>query len=125
MTGNQIFEIAASYFTQTRLESEDLQPFVPMWLNVLLEESLPYENALRLYEGKEVLKQAPFLTQEKMNEEIPYASCILRTALPYGLASDFWRDDDNDYRTNEFRARYISALQDTLKTQAQPIQNIY
>ena len=50
---------------------------------------------------------------------------ILRTALPYGLASEFWRDDDNDYRTQDFRAKYISALGELQQATPEPIADVY
>ena len=125
MTGNDIFDSAAVYLTQTREDSDDLAAFVPLWLNVLLEECLPYENQLRRMAGQEALEKAPRVTAETMGETIPYQESILRTALPYGLASDFWRDDDNDYRANDFRAKYVSALNDLLRTEGEPIRDVY
>ena len=110
MTGNDVFAAAAAYLSQSTADSEDLAPFVPLWLNVLLAECLPYENMLRARQGMELLAEAPRLSQGAMDTDIPYREVILRTALPYGLASEFWRDDDNDYRTQDFRAKYISAL---------------
>ena len=47
MTGNEVFAAAAAYLAQTRPDSEEWKPFVPHWLNLLLQESLPYENAWR------------------------------------------------------------------------------
>ena len=125
MTGNDIFATAAAYLSQSVEDSEDLAPFVPLWLNVLLAECLPYENMLRTQQGMEPLAEAPRLTQDAMDADIPYREVILRTALPYGLASEFWRDDDNDYRTQDFRAKYISALADLQKATPEPIADVY
>lgn len=125
MTGNEVFEAAAAYLAQTRPDSEEWKPFVPHWLNLLLEESLPYENAWRTMQGLELLEKAPFLTQDDMDEPLEYHEALVRIALPYGLASDFWRDDDNDYRANDFRARYVAALEDCLRGEPQAIQDVY
>ena len=125
MTGNEVFAAAAAYLAQTRPDSEEWKPFVPHWLNLLLQESLPYENAWRTIQGMELLKEAPILTQERMDEPLVYHEALVRTALPYGLARDFWRDDDNDYRANDFRARYIAALEDCLQAEAQTVKDCY
>ena len=125
MTGNEVFAAAAAYLAQTRPDSEEWKPFVPHWLNLLLEESLPYENAWRTMQGLELLETAPCLTQDTMDEPLEYHEALVRIALPYGLASDFWRDDDNDYRANDFRARYVSALEDCLRGEPQPIEDVY
>ena len=125
MTGNDVFAAAAAYLSQSTADSEDLAPFVPLWLNVLLAECLPYENMLRARQGMEPLAEAPRLAQGAMDTDIPYREVILRTALPYGLASEFWRDDDNDYRTQDFRAKYISALGELQQTAPEPIADVY
>lgn len=125
MTGNEVFDAAAAYLAQTRQDSEEWKPFVPHWLNLLLEESLSYENAWRTMNGLELLQTAPCLTQDTMDEPLEYHEALVRIALPYGLASDFWRDDDNDYRANDFRARYVSALEDCLRGEPQPIEDVY
>ena len=125
MTGNDVFAAAAAYLSQSTADSEDLAPFVPLWLNVLLAECLPYENMLRAQHGMEPLAEAPRLTQGAMDTDIPYREVILRTALPYGLASEFWRDDDNDYRTQDFRAKYISALGELQQATPEPIADVY
>lgn len=125
MTANQIFETAAAYLTQSMADSDDLAEFVPMWLSVLLAESLPTENQLRRWEGREELAAAPLVTAGTMGEDIPYHEDILRIALPYGLAGDFWRDDDDDYRANDFRARYISALSDAIRAEGESVRDVY
>ena len=80
MTGNDVFAGAAAYLSQSTADSEDLAPFVPLWLNVLLAECLPYENMLRAQQGMEPLAEAPRLTQGAMDTDIPYREVILRTA---------------------------------------------
>lgn len=125
MTGNDLFAISASYLSQSAADSEDIAEFVPYWLNVLLAETLPTENQLRAMDGRPALERAPFITQETMGEEIPYTERLMRVALPYGLASDMLRDDDNDYRCQDFRQKYVLALSDVLQAKAEPIQDCY
>ena len=125
MTANEIFDTAAGWMAQTRTDSDDLAPFVPGMLNVLLEEALPYENALRRFEGKDELAAAPKVTEETMDQPIDYHEVLLRVAMPYGLAADFYRDDENYAVMDDFRGRFVTALADSIKTAAEPVEDLY
>lgn len=125
MTPNDIFKTAAAYISQSVADSDDLTDFVPMWLNVLLAEALPYENALRVWDGEEALSAAPILTAAEMDTELAWHDDIVRIALPYGLAADFERDDDNNYRDSLFRQKYVAALQDSQRAAAAAIEDVY
>lgn len=125
MTGNDIFETAAGWMAQTRTDSDDLAPFVPGMLNVLLEEALPYENALRRFEGKAELEAAPKVTSETMDQQLDYHEVLLRVALPYGLAADFYRDDENYAVMDDFRGRFVTALTDSIKAEGETVKDLY
>ena len=125
MTANEIFDTAAGWMAQSRADSDDLAPFVPGMLNVLLEEALPYENALRRFEGKAELQQAPRVTSETMDQQIDFHDALLRIALPYGLAADFYRDDENYAVMDDFRSRFVTALTDSIKTAAEAVEDLY
>ena len=125
MTANEIFDTAAGWMAQTRTDSDDLAPFVPGMLNVLLEEALPYENALRRFEGKDELTAAPKVTEETMDQPIDYHEVLLRVAMPYGLAADFYRDDENYAVMDDFRGRFVTALADSIKATAEPVEDLY
>lgn len=125
MTANEIFDTAAGWMAQTRTDSDDLAPFVPGMLNVLLEEALPYENALRRFEGKDELAAAPKVTAETMDQPIDYHEVLLQIALPYGLAADFYRDDENYAVMDDFRGRFVTALTESIKAAAEPVEDLY
>lgn len=125
MTGNELFALSAGYLSQTLSDSDDIADFVPGWLNVLLAEALPTENQLRTLEGLPPLETAPRFTKDTMDEEIPYSDLIVEVALPYGLASDMLRDDDNDYRCQDFRQKYILALNEIMQARPEPVQDCY
>ena len=125
MSGNDIFALAAAYLGQSVDESADVAALVPCWLSVLLAEALPTENQLRALDGRPALEQAPALTQGDMDGEIPYADSLVRVALPYGLASDMLRDDDNDYRCQDFRQKYVLALAEAVRAGSEPVRDVY
>lgn len=123
MTAQDIYSLALSFLSETTQETNDVQQFTLGWLNLLLQESLPYENAYRQVHRQEILKQAPQLTT--FNDEVPYNDNITRIALPYGLASYYFIDDDNDYRAQDFRGRYINALAECVPYEQSDICDVY
>ncbi len=125
MTANEVFALAAGWLVQTPEESDDVKPFVPGMLNVLLAEALPYENALRRQEGLEELKEAPKVTAASMEEEIDYRPVLLRIALTYGLAADFCRAAENNAMMDDFRAKYVTALWESQQAKSETIQDLY
>lgn len=104
-------------------ENPELEEYSLLWLNLLLEESLPYENSILHAEGKTELGQSPKLTS--LTEEIPYHDAITRVALPYGIAAFCWIDDDRMNESELLRAKYLSALHDAAKLTEEPILDCY
>ena len=121
MTANELFTLALSFLSEKPPGS--VQEYAIGWLNILLSECLKYENAIRRSRGEEELEKAPLL--QNFEEEIPYCDEILMSALPYGLASFFYVDDENDFRAENNRARYISALDDLTILSPVPIEDVY
>ena len=125
MTANDVFKTAAAYLSQTVEDSAEVAEFVPEWLNVLLAECLPVENMLRRFDGALQLQAAPRITTETMDAEIPYHDTLLCIALPYGLAVNLFRDDDNDYRANEYQGKYNNALFEAQRVRPERIRDVY
>lgn len=123
MTANEIYTLALSFLSETPAGNETLEALAPGWISLLLQEALDQENLLRRFDGEKELTAAPQIRD--LGEEIDYHPSILRVALPYGLASFFYIDDENDYRAQDFRARYISALEDTTRLREEPIVDCY
>lgn len=123
MTANDVYTIALSFLSENTMETNDVQQFTLGWLNLLLQEALPYENVFRHVNGMEALEKAPQLSA--FTDEIPYNDNITRIALPYGLASYYFIDDDNDYRAQDFRGRYINALSETCPYAQSDIEDVY
>ena len=106
----EIFTTACSYISQTVEDSEDIIGFAPAWLNVLLAECL---------------EEAPRVSGETMSMEIPYHEALTRIALPYGLASDVYRDADDNYRVKKFRDLYIAALEEAVRGEGETVVDVY
>lgn len=61
MTANDVYTIALSFLSENTMETNDVQQFTLGWLNLLLQESLPYENAYRQVNKMQPLNKAPQL----------------------------------------------------------------
>ena len=57
--------------------------------------------------------------------EIPYHEALTRIALPYGLASDVYRDADDNYRVKKFRDLYIAALEEAVRGEGETVVDVY
>ena len=115
LTAMEIFTTACSYISQTVEDSEDIIGFAPAWLNVLLAECLETENTLRRMDGQAELEEAPRVSGD----------ALTRIALPYGLASDVYRDADDNYRVKKFRDLYIAALEEAVRGEAETVVDVY
>ena len=113
MKAQDIYTLASALIFERTGADEDFEHFFLPFINILLPECLDAENSIRLSEGREELKEAPFIMD--MEEYIPFASVICRTALPYGVVSHYYQDDMDNYKADLYRARYISALSDASK----------
>ena len=122
MKVNEIFALARSFLGE-KAAAYNNTVFVPAWLNLLLTESLPYENSVRRAEGKPELKAA--LQINSLDDEVDYADSITKAALPYGLAFFFHNEDGEKYQAQLMRNAYISALRSAAIAFEETIEDVY
>ena len=53
------------------------------------------------------------------------SDALTRIALPYGLASDVYRDADDNYRVKKFRDLYIAALEEAVRGEGETVVDVY
>ena len=123
MKAKDIYTAACGFLFENPGEDKDGEKYYIGFLNVLLGEALPFENAVRAAEERELLEQAP--TVESGDSEIPYCDAISRIALPYGLASWFFQDLADVYQAENYRNRYIGALNDARQHRFTAIEDAY
>lgn len=123
MTAQDIYAIACSFLYEKPGQDAESEQFYLGFLNVLLAEALPVENAIRLSKGLAPLPSAPVLTAG--TDEVGFDGAICRIALPYGLASWFFQDIADYAQAENYRAKYIGALRDAAKARFVPIENAY
>jgi hypothetical protein len=108
MTAQQIYEIASSFLYESNGEDEESKEYSLGFLNVLLQEALPYENSIRRHKEMAELSSAPYITD--FGTTIEYDDSITRIALPYGLAAHFFQEAMNDDQAENYRGEYALAL---------------
>ena len=59
------------------------------------------------------------------DETIEYADAITRVALPYGVAAQFFQEAMDNFQAENYRAKYISALNDARRLSFVPIVDVY
>ena len=123
MTAKEIYHSAVAYFFEKPGYDRDFYDnFLPL-LGGLLQEALPYENSIRRAKGEGELAHAPVI--ESMEEEIGYDEGLCRVALPFGIASYFYQDEVDNFKAQDFRGRYINALQEAARWSEEPVEDVY
>ena len=123
MTGQEVYNLALSFVPELQNEVPDLDDYKIGWVNLAIAEALEAENSIRRFYGEEELLTAPRL--KTLSEEIPYHDSITQTALAYGIAEHAFVDDDNDYRSNKARSKFIVALNEAAKYTVTDIEDCY
>ena len=123
MTANDIFKIGAALIAESVGEDPDMVKFTPSYLNIALQECLNAENSIRLSDGREPLAAAPFI--DDMNAVVDYDAHLTRVAIPYALAANYYRENGDNYHEMQYRAEYISAVNDCTRYIVEQIEDVY
>lgn len=128
MTVKQLFDEARAILSIEESDQDDLTPFASQWMNIVFREVLPTENYVRTYKGIAPLAvpfQVDGWTGNPPSTVIPYQDEITSTALVYGLAAQFYIYDNNKYFAQDFRNRFIVALNEAGRTRPEMIIDVY
>jgi hypothetical protein len=123
MTAQQIYEMASSFLYERDGDDTDSKDFALGFLNVLLQEALETENSIRRFKGVEELTEAPYLAA--LSDTINYDGAITRGALPYGLASFYYVEAMDNFQSENYRGKFIAALNAANKATATTIEDQY
>ena len=90
-TVQELYDLAKATMFE-KPTSKDYDNYIIPWLNVLLQENFNLNNHLRLKHDEDELEDCPWM--ESMDDEVSYEVEMCREILPYGLAANFFIDDD-------------------------------
>jgi hypothetical protein len=123
MTAQQIYELAVAFLYEQPDEDEENKSYFLPFLNICLEEALPYENSIREAEGRELLSAAPMISG--MTENVPYSDHITRAALPYGVASRYFKENMDPGEALYMRTMFVSALEKAKRHNTEKVGDVY
>jgi len=123
MTGQDIYEYASAFLYERDGDDADSKHFAVKFLNILLQECLEVENSIRAFNDKALLATAPRLTS--LTENIDYDNAITVSALPYGLAAFYFQEATDNFQAENYRAKYLAALQSATKYKLTTIEDVY
>ena len=109
MTGQKIYEIACSLLFEKPGMDKFFYNSAVNLINVLVAEAVPYQNNRNRAQNKPEIQVFEILTLE---DDVPLDDPITAIALPYGLAAYFYQDEEDNFRAQDFRGRFIAALED-------------
>ena len=109
MTGNDIYKRACACLFEAPGQDKAFYAATPELLNLLIAEAIPYQNNRNRAQGKPEIQVFDILTLE---DDVPLDDPITAIALPYGLAAYFYQDEEDNFRAQDFRGRFIAALED-------------
>lgn len=121
MTVKELYERAKSLMFEKQ-SSKDYDNYYIPWTNVLLSENFDLENSLLLRGGEDALDEIPMVTSD--TDELPYHDVINYEILPYGLAANFFIDDDLS-KYDIFHTYYQNAQMKYMKGNEVSITDVY
>ena len=113
LTVRDVYVIAAAFIGDREDDDRDEKDFAPIYMKVLLQESLPAENRIRIAEGMQELTVAPM---PGIDDVIPYSDKIVRGALPYGLAWQYHQDAGNNQLAAMYRNMFVDGVENAKKS---------
>ena len=121
MTVKELYERAKSLMFEKQ-SSKDYDNYYIPWTNVLLSENFDLENSLLIRDGEDALDEIPMVTSD--TDELPYHDVINYEILPYGLAANFFIDD-NLSKYDIFHTYYQNAQMKYMKGNEVSITDVY
>ena len=122
MTGQKVYESAcAILFEKPGLDKFFYQSAVNL-INILISEAMPYQNNRERATDR---KETELFQIDSLQDDIPMDDPIVKIALPYGLASFFYQDEEDNFRAQDYRGRFIAALEDAKLCEIIDIEDVY
>jgi hypothetical protein len=110
MTVNEAYKIALSLDDTTTEQDDSLRPHMVNYTNLFLTETFRNENAIRLMNKRPTLKAIPYVYS--INDSIPYDEELVRSGLPFFIASQIAKSDADNAWASRYYEMYINAVRD-------------
>lgn len=121
MTVQELYKLTKNLMFE-KPTSKDYDNYYMDNINVLLSENFDLNNHVREFQGKEPFLICPVMTSK--DDELPYEDAVCREVLPYGLAANFFIDDDLS-KFSIFNTKYNNAKMTVTKYIPRKIKDVY
>lgn len=121
MTVKELYELAKSMMFEKKTSRDYDNYYIP-WINSLLSENFDLNNKLREKHDKDPYETFP--TVSKDTDEIPFEREMCYEVLPYGLAKNFFIDDDTS-KFDIFNVMYQNAQQKYMWGTEEDVVDVY
>ena len=121
MTVRELYELAKSMMFEKQSSTDYDNYYIP-WINVLLSENFELNNHLRAKHGEDPLDEVPFVTAD--TDEIKYEREMCYEILPFGLAQNFFIDDDLS-KYDIFHTYYENAMSKYMWGTESKVEDVY
>ncbi len=123
MTVKECYEITASFLPEKPEENPDMQRFMLSWCNMVMADTLIYENMWRRLNLVPVLEASPILVDA--DAEIPYNSELVHAVFPYGMARWAFRENDDVAAESLYHNLYSSAIRENAPAVTEEVKDVY
>lgn len=123
MTVREVFEMGLGFLPEMPEDNPELSKFAVKWCNMLLRETLHYENIWRRLKVIEELDEAP--TVSTLEDEVPYNADLVGMAFPYGMARWIFRENDDIDGSREYYTLFVTAVKEATPLVFGEIENQY
>lgn len=123
MTVKECFERAMSFVPEKAEENPELLGHAVSWANVLMSDSLNFENIYRRVNSLPELDSVPAL--RNIEDEIPFNEKLVAAAFPYGMARWIFRDNEDISGSHEYYQLYTVALSEATPIEYAKTEDIY
>lgn len=123
MTVKECFERAMSFIPEKAEENPELMEHAVTWANVLLSDTVNYENIYRRVHSLPEIDSVP--TVGSLEDEIPYNSRMVAAAFPYGMARWIFRDNEDVAGSHEYYQLYTVALTEATPLEYCEMEDVY
>ncbi len=121
MTVKELYDMAKSLMFEKKT-SKDYDGYYIAWTNILLSDLFELNNSRRVFNGKVPLTECPAISLS--SDVIPYENEINRSVLPYGLAAQFFIDDDLS-KYDIMNTNYLNAQTKYMCAIEMPVTDVY
>ena len=123
MTVKECYEMAVGFIPEIPEDNVDMQKHMISWCNVLLADTINYENIYRRVNKIEELVKP--LKVKKESDEIPYNEKLVSMAFPYGMARWIFRENDDVSASHEYYGLYVNAVKEATPALVTEIEDVY